>query len=155
MSRKQRTTTISGEIETIRLSAKEILPPVEVPLDSGAEKFWDIIICARARDSWTDIDLIHGANLANTFQDIVTLRKEINTEGTTIKNDRGTMVSNPKVTQLETVCRRSVALSRTLHVNASATQGRSRDTGARTKKQRELLDAIADDDFLAKPDMRH
>lgn len=96
---------------------------------------------ARAYDSWNAADLETAANLARCKSDIERLQREVDAEGDVIENARGTMVMNPKHTLLETLSRRSVALSRMLQVHAEATQGRSRDTGKRTAEQNGIKDS--------------
>ena len=43
-----------------------IPPPAHVALRDGDRPFWDAIVTARPRDTWTDIDLTTAANLATT-----------------------------------------------------------------------------------------
>lgn len=151
MGRRKRTDTLDAQIQTIAQSGGKIEPPEEMPLIEGAFPFWERVVRARAADSWTEVDLISAAVLANTYRKIAILEQEIVDEGDVLKNDRGTQVANPKVAMLETVCRRAVAISRAIHVHAEATQGRARDTGERTKAQKALLDSLPEDDLLAKP----
>lgn len=128
-----------------------IKAPKFVNLRPGDKPFWDSIVRARTRDSWTDSDLVLAGNLARCLSDIERLQKEIDIEGDVLKNDRGTQVINPKHSLLETLSRRAVALSRTLQVHAQATQGDSRDQGKKATKQREaekVLESQDDDDLI-------
>ena len=44
-----------------------IEPPSYVTLPEPCKPFWDAIVTARARDLWTQADLIQAANLARTM----------------------------------------------------------------------------------------
>lgn len=152
MGRRRRTDTITSQIQTVADLGMRIEPPDEMPLMEGAESFWNRVVRARDASSWTEPDLVKAAILANTYRKIAQLEQEIDVEGDIIKNERGTMVANPKHALMETACRRAVALSRAIHVHAEATQGRARDTGQRTKAKKELENSLPqDDDLLAKP----
>lgn len=115
---------------------------------------WNNIVRAREYKSWTAIDLEHAANLASCLCDLERLRHEVRREGDIIENLRGTPIVNPKHTLLETLSRRSVALSRMLHVHAEATVGKSEDHAKRSTKQRsihDVMDESRDDELLARP----
>lgn len=114
---------------------------------------WNNIVRARDYKSWTAIDLEHAANLASCLCDLERLRHEVRAEGDIIKNDRGTPIVNPKHSLLETLSRRSVALSRMLHVHAEATVGKSEDHAKRSSKHKAIHDNLhdtKDDELLAR-----
>jgi len=140
--------------QTEMAGAKMPEPPAWITLPDSAVPVWYSIVCARDYTSWTSIDLEHAANLACCLADLERLRAEVRTEGDTIANERGTMVVNPKHSLMETLSRRSVALSRMLHVHAEATTGESRHQKQRSQKQREIAGAMeehSDDDLIARP----
>jgi hypothetical protein len=97
-------------------------PPAHVVLRPGDRPFWDSIVTARARDTWTAIDLTTAANLARTQADIERLQSDLDTSGYMVDGKL-----NPLAALVETLTRRTVALSRALHVHACATVGRSAD----------------------------
>ena len=123
------------------MGAQEPKPPAHVTLPDEAVPVWRNIVRARDYQSWTAIDLEHAANLACCLADLERLRVEVRREGDILKNARGTQIMNPKHALIETLSRRSVALSRMLHVHAEATVGESRHQAKRSKKQREMTDA--------------
>ena len=118
------------------IAAGDIEPPAHVNLRECDWPFWYSIVRARAKETWNSADLEQAANLARCKADIERLQAEIDAEGDVLENKRGTPIVNPRHTLLETLSRRSVALSRMLHVHAEATQGRARDTGERTKAEK-------------------
>lgn len=125
-------------------------PPSHITLRKGDKPFWNAIVTARARDTWTVSDLAIAANLARSQADIERLQAEVDIEGFTIPSGNGTPIVNPKHKLLETLSRRAVSLARMLHVHAQATVGRSEDASKALKLER---DAQAEDDDLI-PTMR-
>ena len=142
--KRNRSDSASSAVAAMQAAAAGAIdPPEHVHLREGDRPDWDAVVRARARDSWTDSDLILAGNLARCNADIERLQKEITAEGDLIENGRGTKVINPKHSLLETLSRRAVALSRMLQVHAQATQGDSRDQGKRATKQREAEQVIS------------
>lgn len=126
-------------------------PPQHVKLRECDRPFWTAIMQARARDTWTDIDLTTAATLARTQADIEKLQADVEKEGFTIPSGNGTPIINPKHKLLETMTRRAVALSRVLHVHAEATVGKSEDAAKALANERA---AAADDDDDLIPTLR-
>lgn len=150
--RSVRSDSLAGAMSAFDAAISPVLqPPAHIKLRDGDWAFWEAIIRARARDTWNDVDLAKAANLARTQADIERLQIEIEEDGDTITNSRGTKVVNPKHTLLETLTRREIALSRTIHVHAEATVGRSEDAAKKLAEEttaRESLDAIQDDGLI-------
>jgi hypothetical protein len=154
--RKQRTDTITAQVEAFKISVEEIKPPAHVKLRDTDKPFWDSIVRARARSTWNDSDLENAANLARCKSDIERLQAEIIAEGDVIENQRGTPIVNPKHTLLETLSRRAMALSRMLHVHAEATVGESRDQAKRKGVEDSAAAIVKDmDDGLIAAPMQH
>ena len=128
-------------------------PPEHVYIRDCDKPYWESIVRARDYNAWTETDLEQAANLARCKADIDRLSSEITEEGDVVTNARGTPVVNPKHSLLETLSRRSVALSRMLHVHAEATAGESRHQKERNTKQREVSQAVnkGDNDSLIAP----
>lgn len=105
---------------------------------------------ARARAEWGDADLVVAAQLARCQCDIEQEAQSLASEGTVIENFRGTPVMNPRVTVLEQLARREMALMRTLRIGGAAL-GATRDKEPARKLQRQADDTFAnnDDDLLA------
>lgn len=123
-------------------------PPAHVTLRAADLPFWNAIVTARARDTWTESDLAIAATLSRCQSDIERLQAEVDQEGFTILNGKGVPMVNPKHKLLETMSRRAVALSRVLHVHAEATVGRSRDAGNALANERQAALPLEDDDEL-------
>ena len=80
-----------------------------------------IPLCARAGTTWNDSDLEHAANLARC-SDIETMQMEIAERETSLKTTVELRSSILGIRCSRVLTRRSVALSRMLHVHAEATQ---------------------------------
>jgi hypothetical protein len=94
------------------------------------------------------VDLAKAANLARCQADIERISAELNNEGDTVRNERGTQIVNPKHSLLETLTRREIALSRAIHVHAEATVGKSEDAAkvlAAEKNARKVQQDTGDD----------
>jgi hypothetical protein len=125
--------------------------PAHVALRDGDQPFWDGILRARARDEWGDADLVVAAQLARCQHDIETESAALYGEASVVMNARGTQVMNPRITVLEQLARREMALMRTLRMGGRVA-GDPRDEAGRRKAQRqaeEVRKEVEEDDLLA------
>lgn len=133
-------------------AAKGALPvPKHVRLRKGDEPFWLGVISSRARDEWTECDLVVAAQLARCQRDIEDQSKLLEIEDMTVVNDRGTVVVNARVAVLQQLAQREMALMRTLRMGG-ASAGDTRDrTKARAieRQSKKLREELAEDDLLA------
>ena len=80
--RRKRSDSAAAAIAAAQAAALGPLePPAHVALRPGDRPYWDDIMQARARDSWTGPDLVAAANLARCLADVERLQGEVNTEG--------------------------------------------------------------------------
>ena len=151
MTRK-RADSAHEQTKIMTAALRGIKPPAHLELREGDLPFWEAII--NARSEWTDVDLAHAANLARCQADIEQNQKELDIEGSILKNERGTPVMNPRFTILEQLSRRSVAISSRIQVHAAATIGESKlGKGKNTAKRNSLhaMQEVEDDDLIARP----
>jgi hypothetical protein len=149
MNRKQRSDSATAAVAAAQ--AGPIEPPAHVHLRDCDHPFWLSIVRARARENWTHADLENAANLARCKADIERISAEIQAEGDTVVNQRGTQIVNPKHTLLETLTRRNMALSRMLHVHAEATVGEARAEKKPNQAAKAAREAVIDDGLIARP----
>jgi hypothetical protein len=126
-------------------------PPAHVSLRDGDRPFWDGIVRARARDEWTEADLVVAAQLARCQADIEREQASVDAEGSVVENARGTNVMNARVTILEQLARREMALLRTLRMGGRIA-GDARDEEGRRRLQRQaekVRAELEDDELLA------
>lgn len=133
-------------------AAKELIqPPAHVKLRDGDRPFWDGIVCARARDEWSTADLVVAGQLARCQADIEKEQLDLDIETTVLTNERGTKVMNPRVTVLEQLARREMALMRTLRMGGRVAGDTRNEAGRRKVEQqsRKLREELEDDELLA------
>lgn len=130
---------------------RQLSPLRHTKLRPQDRPFWRGIVRARARDEWTDANLVVAAQLARCQADIETQQGLLDTEGSILENARGTAVMNPRVTVMEQLARREMALMRTLRMGGELA-GDPRDEAARRRVQQQAEAArteITDDELLA------
>lgn len=140
--KRARTDTAKAAVQAAQNAA---MPPLEPPacviLRPGDQAFWERIVMSKARDNWTEVDLITAAQLARAQADIETLQQQVDAEGYIIEGK-----VNPAAQMLEMLSKRAVSLTRVLQVHALATVGRAGDAVASAKLERDARQA--DDDEL-------
>lgn len=141
-SKRNRSDSASAAVRAAQSAALGPLdPPAHVALRDGDRPFWNAIVTSRARDTWTLIDLCTAGNLARTQADVERLQSTLDTAGYVLADGK----TNPVAALVETLTRRTVALSRALHVHAQATVGRSADASKALALEKA---ASAEDDDL-------
>lgn len=140
-------------------AARDVLEKPLEPLDcvqvaADERPFFDSIVRARARHTWTEHDLNVAANLAASMRDVERIRAELRAEGDVLINARGTPVANPKHSLLDVLSRRVMALSRMLHVHAEATVGKSEDATRKLALERQVRDDLERVSTPASPSRR-
>lgn len=144
--RRARSDSAAAAIKAAKNAAMDTpMPPDHVQISADALPDYHAIVRARARDEWSELDLIVAAQLAEC---IVRQREQddlILLEGDVIKNDKGTMVANPRVAMLERLAGRQMAYMRTLQMGGRVPgtagdkrkkqNGRALERGARAAQQ--------------------
>ena len=138
--RRQPVTSIEQTIKLIGDVAKgPPEPPAHVKLRPWDMPFWDGIIAQRARDDWTEVDLVVAAQLARTQADIET-ESQIGQD-----TDEPRKLMLERVVILDKLSNREMALIRTLRLaglgNASDVKERRR-----LERQAESLAAESSED---------
>lgn len=152
MTKRQRTDTAQGALNSMQCAMTKIEPPEYCFVPDGARPFWDSITRARAANRWNESDLEMAAELARTKFNIERIQHKLIAEGDIVYNEKGTPIVNPKHSLLETMIRRMVALSRALQVHAEATQGKSREQVKSNKAQQSAQNVSNSmDDLIARP----
>ncbi len=150
--KKLRADTASNTIKAMADASKgELLPPKHITLTDSAIPYWRGIIPARARDEWSEVDLVVAGQLAQCQADIAEQDVALRAEGSIVKNERGTQIMNPRATLMENLARREMALMRTLRMGGRVS-GDARNDAKRRKIQSEsekLRSELEDDELLA------
>jgi len=95
--------------------------PAHVKQRACDKPFWHGVVRARTRAEWTDADLVVGAQLARVQADIERETNLMEAEGTVVLNFRETQIMNPRVTVIERMSARELALMRILRMGGAAT----------------------------------
>ena len=151
MKRKPSNTAEAAVRAAVNAAKPPLQPPAHCRLREGDEPFWRDVISARARDEWTEADLILGVQLARCMQDIEREQEKLNTEGSVITNERGTLMGNPRHTVLEQLARRETMMMRSLRM-AGRVVADTRDlvtARAQERKATRTSKAIEEEDLLA------
>ncbi len=119
-----------------------IAPPAFVRVGKAARPFWNAIVTARPRDTWTDADLILAGNLARAYADIEQLHQQIEDEGFILDGK-----AHPAIAILENMSRRALATGRQLKVDTIATVGKAEDLPKGAALERDAR-AQLDDDLI-------
>jgi hypothetical protein len=130
--------------EMMQSALRQIPVPNCVELEAKEMPFWETITQARAE--WTNVDLIHAANLARCMCSIEENQRLLRVEGDVIKNARDTPIMNPRFTILEQLSRRAAALSTKIHVHAGATMGEPKNSRKKNTAKREAIENLSDDE---------
>ncbi len=119
-----------------------IAPPAFVRVGKAARPFWDAIVTARPRDTWTDADLILAASLARAYADIEQLQKTLDRDGFILDGK-----AHPAIAIMENMSRRALATGRQLKVDTIATVGKAEDLPKSAALERDAR-AQLDDDLI-------
>lgn len=151
MTRRNRSDSVTQAIDAMGNAAlPDLEPPAHCRLRDGDRPFWDGIVRARARDEWTEADLVVAAQLARCQSDIEREQAALDGETTVVENARGTVVVNARVSVLEQFARREMALMRTLRMGGSPAGKASDAAGARSveRQARKVRDGLMEEDEL-------
>ena len=129
--------TAAGAVKAMLNAAQPLLtPPAHCAMRSGDAPFWKGVIEARARDEWTESNLVIAAQLARCQFDIEDQQKLLYSEGHVVVNERGTPIANPRHTVLEKLRSSQMMLMRSLALVGSDV-ARGRDLAGKRKLEQE------------------
>lgn len=138
--------TPNGNREAVLSIQKTIEPPIAI---SARDRFYfDIVVESREGVTWTRNDLMAAVHLAKCYTRLEALQNDIEREGFTQTNARGTEVSNPKMTALASATMAMQTLTRILGLTATQkglAHPSQRDRNRAEQKIREGLDTEDDE----------
>lgn len=151
--KRNRSDSAAAAVKAMLNAAKDdIAPPAHVKLRAGDEVFWGAVVRTRARDEWTETDLVVAGQLARCLHDIEKEQVLLDDEGTVTVNEKGTPVVNPRVSVLEQFARREMALMRTLRMGGKVPGEDPRSQAGKRKIERQsraVKAEVEDDGLLA------
>lgn len=151
MARQERSkkSTIANTIKTMQDVAEKIDPPIK--LNEDESKYFQGIVTAREHETWSDNDKLIASNLSKTYAAIDSLWQDIQIEGYTIINQRGTPIANPKVSALNSMTSAMQSLNKTLGLSASQRGLSGAKQGHRNmaeQQAREIIEKASEDDLI-------
>jgi hypothetical protein len=154
-TRKLRSDSAAALLEAAKnVALGDLMPPAHVQISADAMDDYRAIVRARARNEWSEYDLIVAAQMAGCIAKQREYEARIILDGEVIENAKGTMVANPMVGMLERLAGRQLAYTRILQMGGRVpgTEGDKRkkqNARANERTARELADQVQEDDFLA------
>lgn len=151
-NRKARIDSATEQVRVMAAAAIEIVPPSNVPLESGDLPFFASVIAEFARSEWSAHQLELAAMLARTMADLCREQKALRDEGSVVTTDKGTPVVNPRKAVVQMHASTILSFRRSLALHARAQGGDARDiakrrAGAKSVEENNPLD----DELLARP----
>ncbi|MGP9632768.1 hypothetical protein ACT3R7_06850 [Halomonas sp. AOP43-A1-21] len=143
-ARRHRSDSAKAAITAAQAATMEPLaPPACVRLRDSDRPVWAAIVTARARDTWTDADLILAGQLARAYGDIAALEELIDSQGMILGDQ-----IHPACTLLDKTSRRALAMARQLKIDTISVVGKSQDINKSAALERDARQGVDDDDGL-------
>ena len=120
----------------------EPTPPAPSILSADAGAYWPVIVSAKRRSAWTDLDLALAATLARDLAAIDQLSAELERDGLTLEDAKGKRYAHPAAGLLDQATRRAVLATRTLQIHAIATTGKTDHQGNKNEAARTLKGVV-------------
>jgi len=118
-------------------------PPAHCPLTEAAKVHWAGVINSRARDEWTECDLVIAAQLAQVQADIQQEDSKLRNEGRCIVTHSGSLVANPRASILERLASRQLSYMRALRMGGiPASKVTAVQLAPTRKMERDARDAL-------------
>ena len=118
--------SVTAAVQGFAGAIKGVDVPQGVELRSDEERvIWGQFTRARAREDWRDMDLLLLAKVVRMEADLRQYRDQLDAEGITLVNQRGTSVVNPLISIIDTIERRQLAVIRSMSLNQTASDPRT------------------------------
>ena len=142
--------SVAGALETFSSAQDVLVSPLT--LTDREKQFFDMATGSRETSTWTASDLYNAAALAKVRRRVEELNDDLDAEGCTLVNERGTQIANPKFSALTQLMGQMSSLTRLLGLSSAA-----RGLGDAPQQKRNAADAsarmiiqkVSEDDLLA------
>ncbi len=128
--------SVAGALETFQSVNDVLVSPLN--LSEREMVFFESITQSRELSTWSKVDLYNAATLAKVQRRIEEMNNQLDLEGCTLVNERGTQISNPAFSSLTQLMSQSAMLNRLLGISSS-----QRGLAAAPQKKRNEADAHA------------
>lgn len=121
MAKKTRTLdTASGAVNMMSAAAAGLPDiPAHIHVRKEDEPFLRAILLSRPRDEWNAMEIAVANDLAWTQTEIAVNKIKLQQEGTTILNERGTMVTNPRFRAISELKSSQLAVMKALALHSA------------------------------------
>lgn len=148
MAGKTRTdkNSVTAAVQGFSGAIKGVDVPQGVELRSDEERvIWGQFTRARAPEDWRDMDLLLLSKVVRMEADLRQYRDQLDAEGITLVNQRGTSVVNPLISIIDTIERRQLAVIRSMSLNQTAVDPRTLNANPAD------IGVAGEDDLIAMP----
>jgi hypothetical protein len=147
---RSKKTTLTNMVKTMAAVSTELASPID--LTERENFYFGITVRSRETDTWSELDLVTAATLAQELALVESIRADLATEGLVIKNDRGTPIANPKSNALTSHVSAMQSLQRMLGLSASQkgmATGSQRQRNHAEAQARKVVKRASTDSLLA------
>jgi len=147
---RQKKSTVSNSVKSFQ-SISDVLKPA-CELNSSEMIHFKRVVNSREADSWSEHDLSIATQLAKTMRRFEDLQSQLDSEGLTLVNERGTTIAHPLLNASMGMSSSIQSLSRTLGLSASQKGLSGAPQASRNKADqdaRKVIERAAADDLLA------
>jgi hypothetical protein len=137
---RSKKTTVSNAIETFKAAMSRLEPPLA--LKDGERVHFDRIISSREISTWSPHDLSIACQLSITMSRQELVNNELEEDGLTLINERGTRVAHPLLSASMTMASTIQSLTRTLGLSASQRGASGEHQAGRNRAEQEARKAI-------------
>jgi hypothetical protein len=128
--------SVAGALETFQSARDVLVSPLA--LSEREAEFFDMITQSREISTWSPSDLYNAAALAKVRRRIEELNEDLDDQGYTLRNERGTQIANPIFMALTQLMSQMGSLTRLLGLSSAA-----RGLGDAPQQKRNLADSNA------------
>jgi phage terminase small subunit len=147
---RSKKSTVSNSLETMRSVMSELEPPITLSHDERLH--FDRIVTSREVMTWSQHDLSLACQLAKAMARQELLNQELEEDGLTLINERGTRVAHPLLSASMTIASTIQSLTRTLGLSASQRGVAGESQAKRNQAEqvaRKVIAKASEDDLLA------
>jgi len=146
---RQKKSTANNAVKAFRSLSEELSPTED--LSAVEMTHFQRLVFSREAESWTPHDLSVATNLAKILRRFDELQTQLDSDGLTLVNDRGTTVAHPLLSASMTMSNTIQALSRTLGLAATQRGLAGAPQAGRNKadaEARKLIDKVSSEDSM-------
>lgn len=139
--------TVQGKLETMK-SVKQKLQP-KMKLSKRELELFDHIVTSAETSVWNDNRLFIASNLAVIYRRLEECSKRLDDEGMTLRNERGTQITNPIFSALTQLTTASMSMNRSLGLSApqqGASGADQEKRNAADANARKIIDKAKEDE---------